>query len=124
MKPLGKLLQSAKIENKNWRQELQKFLLSFRSTPHCTTKLPELTSNKVVNKHKMAKANIETQKEKNKAYYDERKRAKEADIDIGDTVICLQQARNKLSSKFSPTYQIESNREKGKQNSQLGMDDM
>ena len=120
MKPLGKLLQLAKIENKSWRQELQKFLLSFRSTPHCTTKvapcellfnrtirgkLPELTSksNKVVNKHKMAKANIETQKEKNKAYYDERKRAKEADINIEDTVICLQPARNKLSSKFSPS---------------------
>ena len=117
MKPLGKLLQSAKIENKNWRQELQKFLLSFRVTPHCTTKvapcellfnrtirgkLPELTSNKVVNKHKMAKANIEMQKETNKAYYDKRKRAKEADIEIGDTVICLQPARNKLSSKFSP----------------------
>ena len=65
-------------------------------------KLPELTSNKVVNKHKMAKANIEMQKETNKAYYDKRKRAKEADIEIGDTVICLQPARNKLSSKFSP----------------------
>ena len=50
----------------------------------------------------MAKANIETQKEKNKAYYDERKRAKESDIDIGDTIICFQPAQNKLASKFSP----------------------
>ena len=68
-------------------------------------KLPELTSNKVVSKHKMAKVNIETQKDKNKVYYDKRKHAKEADVEMGNTVICLERletAQNKLSSKFSP----------------------
>ena len=74
MKPIGKLLKTAEIENKNWKQELQRFLLQYRSTPHQTTKvapsellfnrkirgyLPELTHKKVINKHKMAKTNLE-----------------------------------------------------------------
>ena len=55
----------AEIEGKNWRQELQRFLLQYHSTPHQTTKvapsellfnrkirgyLPELTHKKVINK--------------------------------------------------------------------------
>ena len=39
MKPLGKMTKTATIEGKNWRQELQRFLLSYRSTPHATTKI-------------------------------------------------------------------------------------
>jgi hypothetical protein len=61
MKPIGKLLKTAEIEGKNWKQELQRFLLQYRSTPHQTTKvapcellfnrqirgyLPELTRKK------------------------------------------------------------------------------
>ena len=38
MKPIGKLLKTTEIEGKNWRQELQRFLLQYRSTPHGTTK--------------------------------------------------------------------------------------
>jgi hypothetical protein len=34
MKPIGKLLKTAEIEGKNWKQELQRFLLQCRSTPH------------------------------------------------------------------------------------------
>ena len=66
MKPIGKLLKTAEIEGKNWKQELQRFLLQYRSTPRQTTKvapcellfnrqirgyLPELTRKKVVNRH-------------------------------------------------------------------------
>ena len=36
MKPIGKLLKTAEIEGKNWRQEMQRFLLQYRSTPHHT----------------------------------------------------------------------------------------
>ena len=39
MKPIGKVLKTAEIEGKNWRQELQRFSLQYRSTPHQTTKV-------------------------------------------------------------------------------------
>lgn len=84
MKPLGKLLKTAQVEG---RQELQQFLLTHRSTPHAMTKiapcvllfnrpiqghLPELECKKVLNKHKIAKENIETKKQNNKVYYDKK----------------------------------------------------
>ena len=104
-KTLVKMLQTAQLEERNWRQELQRFLLSYRVTPHATTKiaprellynrtvkgyLPELLSKKVLNKHKEAKENIEKSKERNKESYDKRHHAKESDITEGDIVICLQ----------------------------------
>ena len=84
MKPIGKLLKTAEIKGKNWRQELQRFLLQYRSTPHQTTKvassellfnrkirgyLPELT-----NKHKMAK----------KTWRRRKKRIRSIMIEIGE----------------------------------------
>ena len=89
MKPIRKLLKTAEIEGKNWRQEMQQFLLQYSSTPHQTTKvapsellfnrkirgyLPELTNKKVINK--MAKPNLEKKKEENKEYYDRNRKAK------------------------------------------------
>ena len=116
-KTLVKVLQTAQLEERNWRQELQRFLLSYRVTPHATTKiapcellynrtvkgyLPELPSKKVLNKHKAAKENIEKSKERNKANYDKTHHAKESDIKEGDIVICLQKKRNKLTPNFNP----------------------
>jgi transposase InsO family protein len=40
MKPLGKLIRSAHLEKRPWQQELSKFLLSYRQTPHSITKVP------------------------------------------------------------------------------------
>ena len=34
---LWKILQSSKIERKNWRQELYRFLRNYRATPHSST---------------------------------------------------------------------------------------
>ena len=115
MKPLGKLMKTAQIEGKKWKQELQRFVLSYRSTPHATTKvapcvllfnrtisghLPELERRRVLNKRKIAKANIETAKQKNKAYYDKKQGVHESDIQEGNNLICLQQKKNKLSPRF------------------------
>ena len=36
MKPLGKAVKVAKMEGKDWKAELQFFLLAYRTTPHCT----------------------------------------------------------------------------------------
>ena len=117
MKPIGKVLQIAQLEGKNWKQELQRFLLTYRTTPHVTTKvhpcellfnrtirgqLPELPAKKVLNKHKQAKENIEKNKTQNKEYYDKKHNAKESGIKERDTAICLQKRTNKITPKFSP----------------------
>ncbi len=40
MKPLGKAIKTARAENRNWVQELSRFLLSYRTTPHSSTNIP------------------------------------------------------------------------------------
>ena len=95
-------MKTSLLEGKNWRQELQRFLLNYRSTPHKTTgvapcellfnrkiqgQLPQLQIKNIINKHREAKQNIERKKEENKVYYDMKKRAKYSDIKMGDTVI-------------------------------------
>ena len=43
MKPLGKAIRTANLEGRPWKQELSKYLLAYRSTPHSTTKVPPAT---------------------------------------------------------------------------------
>jgi len=77
MKKLKNLIQTSHVEGKNWKHELNKFLLAYRTIPHTTTKVPpcELLSNRkvksllpqlkrslVANKHKFARENIEARK--------------------------------------------------------------
>ena len=105
MKPLGKRITTTTVENKFWKQELQRFLLMYRTTPHSRMEippcellfnhivkglLPQLPCKKVLNKHKLAKANIENRKASNKRNQDKRRHVKESDIDVGDVVICKQ----------------------------------
>ena len=40
MKPLGKFLRAAHLEQRPWLQELSKFLFNYRQTPHSVTKTP------------------------------------------------------------------------------------
>ena len=44
MKPLKKCPQTAVIDNKNCKQALQQFLLNYRATLHCATKMPPATA--------------------------------------------------------------------------------
>ena len=37
MQPLGKTRKTAKIQDRPWQQELSRFLLQYRTTPHVTT---------------------------------------------------------------------------------------
>ena len=50
MQPLGKALKTAKLDGRPWRQELQRFLLHYRTTPNSTTGVPpaELLFNRTV----------------------------------------------------------------------------
>ena len=77
MQPLGKALKTAKLQGRSWKQELNRFLLQYRTTPHCTTGVPpsELLFNRtvkgkllvitkkiIVNRHKEARDNEERRK--------------------------------------------------------------
>ena len=117
MKPLGKLIQTSYVEGKNWKRELNKFLLQYRTAPHTTMKvppcellfnrqvkgqLPQLIDTRVINNHKFAKENIDTRKQSNKDYQDKKRAAKEANTHEGDIVICKQKKLNKTTPLFSP----------------------
>jgi uncharacterized membrane protein len=117
MKPLGKCIRSAHLQKRPWQQELSKFLLTYRQTPHSTTKvppaqllfnrniqgkLPTITPTLIVNRHSEAQANQGQQRDKAKQYADNRRHARPSNIKVGDQVLVKQQKRNKLSTNFSP----------------------
>ena len=118
MQPLKKLMQTSKIENRYWKQELSRFLLQYRTTPHCTTnvppaelmfnrtvrgKLPKLKRQNVVNRHEEARDNEQSRKHYNKQYADKRRHVKESKIEVGDSVLVRQERRNKLTANFNET---------------------
>src|SRR5664279_966221 len=121
MRTLVKALQIAKIEGKNWRQELQIFLRAYRTTAHCSTKIApsELLFNRKV-RTKLPEYQLpgddtntplriqdDKAKHKMKMYADMRNNAKPSDLLIGDTVLVKQRKKDKLSSYFDPTpYRI------------------
>ena len=117
MKPFGKFLRAVQVEHRPWQQQLSKFLLNYRQTPHSVTKippvqllfnrniqgkLPTIKSKLVVNRHKEAKHNQEQHRHEAKLYADARRRARSSDIKVGDLVLVKQKKRHKLSTNFSP----------------------
>ena len=116
--PLGIALKTATIEGKVWQQEINRFLLQYRTTPHSTTKVspaellfnrvvrgafPSLKKSKVVDRHKEAKENEISSQRYNKQYADRRRRTKPSDLKVGDYVLVKQDQRNKLTATFSET---------------------
>jgi len=116
MKPMTKAICSAHAEGEPWKKHFYKFLLNYRSTPHCITgfapaellfnrkvhnKLPQLsedtqlTGQKVEEKDEKAKAKM-------KAYADAKARAAPSEIAVGDLVLARQKKQNKLSTPFDP----------------------
>ncbi|XP_065054391.1 uncharacterized protein K02A2.6-like [Rhopilema esculentum] len=117
MKPLGKSICTAILEKRQWQQELHKFLLNYRITPHTTTKVPpaQLLYNrpvkgklpmlprkhKNISRHREARENDQLRKENAMNYANKRRNTKECDIKVGDLVICMQKKTNKFSSRFN-----------------------
>lgn len=118
MKPLKKCMQTASIERKNLKQELHKFLMNYRATPHCTTKVPPATAlfGRVIRtklphestpidmeeiNRKIDKADRDA-KVRRKTYADKRRGAKEPNFKIGDQVLVRQTKINKLTPRFNP----------------------
>ncbi|CAB3999343.1 PREDICTED: uncharacterized protein K02A2.6-like [Paramuricea clavata] len=116
MRPLGKALKTATLEGRPWKQELNRFLLQYRTTPHCTTgvppsellfnrvikgKLPVINSKKIVNRHKEARDNEKTRQERNREYANQRRNTRKSDLQVGDYVLVRQEKKNKLTANFN-----------------------
>jgi len=116
MKPMTKAIRSAHAEGKPWKKHFHKFLLNYRSTPHCTTgftpaellfnrkvrnKLPHLSNDTQFTSQEVEKRD-EKAKAKMKAYADAKARAAPSEIAVGDLVLARQRKQSKLSTPFDP----------------------
>lgn len=111
-----KRLVISQTTKSDWRNDLNKYLLMYRSTPHSTTqKTPAQMlfgrniRDKVPGIHQPMEIDEETadrdreKKEKEKQYADARRNAKEISIEKGDEVLVKRMLKtNKLSSNFEP----------------------
>ena len=115
-----KSIRAAHAEGKNWREELNMFLLAYWSTPHSTTekspaellfrrrlttKLPELVDveDEEIEVSDQGGRDRDTQrKQSNKDYVDKKSHARNRVVREGDTVL-LEKKENKLS----PSYEKE-----------------
>ena len=117
MRTLGKVIRTAKVDGGNWKQEIFMFLRHYHATPHSSTGLSPaemLNGRKLrteVSKKKTVtfqdRVDLASRKdERVKAYIkdlaDHRRKAKDTDIAIGDSVLIKQPKENKLSTPFKP----------------------
>ena len=108
-KSLLKAMCAAQAEGKPWQQELQKYLLAYRSTPHTTTgvspaellyrrkiriKMPEFETDQ--------QARDQDAEQKKRMAETANERAAESEVAEGDRVLLLQRKQNKLSATYDP----------------------
>ena len=121
-----KAVKTAHVEGRAWQQELCRFLLQYRTTPHTTTqvppsellfnrvirgRLPVLNKNKFVNRHDEARENEAEKQVYNKQYADKSRNAKWSETEVGDNVLVQQQRKkNKLSTRFNKTPYVVTHR--------------
>ena len=127
---LLKALKVAQVEGKRWQDELQKFLLAYRSTPQANTgatpaflmfgreirtKLPELRRDKVVLNEEIRDRDWRN-KVSQKVYADAKRGAKENDIVPGDQVLLK---NTKATGKLAPNFESEPYTVKAKEGHEL-----
>ena len=110
-----KAIRIAHAEQKNWRRELNTFLIAYRTTPHQTTgaapaellfrrqigtKLPELTSVARADVNEGIRDRDQIRKEIGKQYIDAKRHATETEVVVGDEVLLQQKKHDKLTTNF------------------------
>ena len=119
MKPVTKAIRSSRAEGREWKRDLYQFLLNYRATPHSTTGFApsELLFNRKIrtklpqNVLKSSQSDVGSKvqdtddraKAKMKEYADTKSRAKQSNIQVGDTVLIRQRKENKWSTRFDPS---------------------
>ena len=112
---LLKTMKIANVEGKNWRVELTRYLLTYRSTPHSVTgatpaylmfrreirtKLPELRPSRLMMDEGISERDWQA-KLAGKFYADARRGAKPINLKVGDQVLL----KNEVSGKLEPNFQ-------------------
>ena len=124
---LLKAIRIAKIEKKDYKREVERFLFAYRTTPHCTTgvspaelmfgrrlrtKLPSATQIEgwatdhdpqlQTERLSRMRATDAAQKDTYRQYADKHRRAQVQDLEPGDQVLLKYQQRQ---NKLTPTYE-------------------
>jgi len=112
-------MQFAHSEERDWRLELQKFLLGYRNTPHTTTgvsaakllfgreicsKLPGVEELHSASNDSEVLDRDRERKQKGKDYADNLRGACESNPKEGDKVLLQKPKSDKLSPSFEATY--------------------
>ena len=120
---LGKLLQCAKAEGKEWRNELDKFLLQYRTTPHPATgkspanmlfkhkannDLPSIIQQNTNIQQKQINQKDQMYKMKFKSHADNHRNLKSVEYKVGEEVLIQNMNRKNKSEPFYETkpYQV------------------
>ena len=124
MKSIGKIVRSAKLERSSSKQVLYRFLRHYRATPHSTTgkspaemlfgrkirtEIPSVVESHCNSEeyHEEVGKKDDSQKRKMKIYADEKRGAKDVQLDIDDLVLVKQNPLNKSETAFNPLpYQV------------------
>ena len=116
---LKKAIQRAHIEGKDWKKEIEKFLLAYRSTPHSSTgiapadlllkhhirtDIPQILPSSKSLLDSKAEQKDASSKRKAKEYTDKKRHAKYTDFQIGDLVLLKNVMKQ---NKLSPEYENE-----------------
>ena len=114
-KSILKRLRIAHAEKKDMKSELETYLMMYRSTPHSTTgmspaemlfrrkirtKLPDIAEHRVPDDEERDRDS--ERKGKGKIYGDDKRNAKQCEIQKGDLVLVKQKKSDKLSTVFNP----------------------
>jgi hypothetical protein len=113
MKPMGKAIQAAWAEGRDWQRELFAFLMNYRTTPHLSTGVApaEMLYKRVIRStvpsFSQEPANTAAErvlkgKAKSKQYVDARRHTKKSTIKEGNTVLVKQKKKNKYTTMFRP----------------------
>ena len=122
MRTIKKSVKAAITEKKNWKQEMHKFLLAYRTTKHTTTgfapadvlfnrpvnnKLPSMLQTLPANI--CIRCNDADAKAKMKQYADQKPYVKQSEIQVGDSVLVKQSDKTKAMTPYEPTpYVVQS----------------
>jgi hypothetical protein len=116
MASIVKLTHAAIAERKDPKEEISKFLLNYRNTPHSTTgatpsklmmnrvirtKLPSLHQVPNTEEHQQVKQKDAEAKKKQNRYADKHRRAKDRKVQVGDKVL-LKQDKTTTRPPFDP----------------------
>ena len=120
MRPIKKAIKCAMVDGRDWRPELNKMLRNYRATPHPTTgiaparmlfnhtntsRLPRFVKQEHCRfkSDQTAREREAIVKAKSRAYTDQKRRATEDQLAIGDHVFARQTTTNKWMPAFNNT---------------------